>query len=256
MIPIIAGLLAVTLGLLAWMYRPRSAVRRIVYRAEPDRPQPFGDAMTWIALGTTRTDAVVAALNASKARPANWASGLATTYDPELNRSRVFVAPPVNGWTLVVGPGLPVPRSVHVEDSGANLLRRLSREFGTAQVFSAETTAGHLGWASAEGGTITRASYAAEGQFLIDEGARDRDEAALRKDLFELDGMYDRRGDFGSGLVFLPTSAFIFAIAGCWSLDPTRLGARSVAMMDRAGFVAMLPDASQEDATRAVRKAA
>ncbi|MEO1793756.1 MAG: hypothetical protein AAFU50_04000 [Pseudomonadota bacterium] len=256
MIPIIVGMVAVTLALLAWMYRPRGAERRVVYRTEPDRPQPFGEGMTWIALGTTRTDAVLKSFRFAKAKPANWASGVATIYDPALGTGRVYISPPVNGWTLVAGQGLTPPKSASVQDDSANLLRRLSRDFGTAQMFSAEATEGCFGWATAEDGEIARLSYAADGAFVTDDGARDRDEAALRKDLFELDGMYDRRGDFGSGLIFLPTSAFIFAIAGCWSLDPTRLGARSVAMIKRPGYVARITDAAVEPNTRVSRRAA
>ncbi|MEL6299238.1 MAG: hypothetical protein AAFQ45_11785 [Pseudomonadota bacterium] len=237
MIFAITAMVLVTFAVLAWINRPRIAGRRVLFRTEPDRPQPFGDAMTWIAVGTTRTEAVLSALGVKRARPSNWASGVATVYDPEFASDRVFIAPPVNGWTLIAGTTLPRVTDLGSDDRAAQILRALSQTFGSCQLFSAEVVPGGFAWAQAEGGSIVRAEVVEHGRSSLTYGRRERDEDALRKDLFELDGMYDRRGDFGSGLVFLPTSAFVFALAGHWSVDPTRLGSRAVASVPKPGWI-------------------
>ena len=74
----------------------------------PDRPQPFGFKVNWLALKTSDPLAVVDALDLKETTPANWESGLAVVYgyDPW-----IFVSPPVGGWVLAVGVSLPYSHS-------------------------------------------------------------------------------------------------------------------------------------------------
>ena len=60
-----------------------------------------------MAVPATDTDAVVEVLGLKDPTPGNWSSGLqaADAYPSDY----VFVTPPVDGWVLAVGVGLPDP---------------------------------------------------------------------------------------------------------------------------------------------------
>jgi hypothetical protein len=94
----------------------------------PDKPQPFGFKVNWLALKTSDPLAVVDALDLKETTPANWESGLAVVYEYD---PWIFVSPPVGGWVLAVGVSLPYPTLETQHDIGrkfdAMFLRLMSR---------------------------------------------------------------------------------------------------------------------------------
>lgn len=74
-------------------------------RAEPDAPVGFGRKNSWVAVRTSRVDDVAAALELSSVETANWQSGVAAAQRYPCDFA--FVTPPLDGWVLATGIGLP-----------------------------------------------------------------------------------------------------------------------------------------------------
>lgn len=122
--------------------------------ATPDHPIGFGYKCAWLALKTTHTTAIVAALELRKVCSANWRQGIDAAYT--LNE-RVFVAGPVDGWTFVVG--LDASRLLYSEDGGDRLrewIERLSGEFDEACYFVTHRGVDYHAWVRAVDGKVVR----------------------------------------------------------------------------------------------------
>jgi hypothetical protein len=116
----------------------------------------------WMAVRASTVREVRNALELSNATPCSIEDGLAGNHQQAL-----FLAPPVNGWVLITGPGVPDPAADI--DEVYHLLRALSIRLGAAQFFSFNRALGHHGWAWARGGGIVRA-FAWAGRTLWNEG--------------------------------------------------------------------------------------
>ncbi|MFM9706323.1 hypothetical protein [Streptomyces galilaeus] len=115
--------------------------------------------LSWLAVATVDQAELVKTLGLMDAREATWADGVElideVAHDEEEPFSTVVVTPPMQGWTLVVGPyfGLPYPQqTVHVTD----LCRKLSAHFGKAQLFFHSEQNDGEAWLIAERGRILR----------------------------------------------------------------------------------------------------
>lgn len=126
----------------------------------------------WMAVRATTVREVRNALELSNATPCRIEDGLAGNHQQAL-----FLAPPINGWVLITGPGVPDPADD--VDEVYHLLRALSIKLGAAQFFSFNRALGHHAWAWARGGGIVRA-FAWAGQTLWNEGEITPGEAAFR----------------------------------------------------------------------------
>lgn len=126
----------------------------------------------WMAVRAGSVRDVRNALGLSNATPCSIEDGLAGNHQQAL-----FLAPPVNGWVLLTGPGIPDP--AEDIDEVYHLLRALSIKLGAAQFFSFNRALGHHGWAWARGGGIVRA-FAWSGRTLWNEGDPTPPERALR----------------------------------------------------------------------------
>ena len=129
MILTIAIMVALTIAIAAKVLAPRLADGRIIFQRNPDAPHSFGRRMAWLAIRSRDTEAVAEALGLGDWVPCNWSSGIGTVYDNELGNDRIFVAPPVNGWTFVIGLALPYPMGRAFTDKCTPLLMQLGREF-------------------------------------------------------------------------------------------------------------------------------
>lgn len=94
----------------------------------------------WMAVRATTVRDVRNALELSNATPCSIEDGLAGNHQQAL-----FLAPPVNGWVLITGPGVPDP--VNDIDEVYHILRALSIKLGAAQFFCFNRAVGHHGWA-------------------------------------------------------------------------------------------------------------
>src|SRR6185436_17277034 len=93
--------------------RQRSAANRFL---EPDCTLPFflarpglrfsfvNHPFRWLAVKGNSPVAVQMALRLHRPTPCSWEEGLV-----DLGDRRLFISPPVSGWILVVGSGLPEP---------------------------------------------------------------------------------------------------------------------------------------------------
>src|SRR5262245_28535261 len=101
---------------------------------EDNTPVSFGYKMGWLAIRSTDRDAVVQSLRLTESREVTWNTGIETVYRDFYKLfgrfSAVFVSPPVNDWTFVVGDwtmGTGEEQGVHDIEQ---LVSRASAEFG------------------------------------------------------------------------------------------------------------------------------
>ena len=219
---VIAVMIALTIAV-AIRFATRMAVGHIVYDAKPDRPHPFGYKMAWLAIRTRDTQRVIDVLRLDHVQPANWNNGLGTAYSPTLGESHMFVSPPVNGWTFVVGNCLPQPLGRTFNDKATPMLIDLGAEFIEIQYYFCAAEVDFLGWARVIDGKIIRAFAVGDEGVLWNRGKPTKEEKATGLKLFELRGVRGRKGDAGAEIVLYPTEEHVMHLAGKWSLDPTRI---------------------------------
>lgn len=166
----------------------------------------------WLAVKSNNSAAVQAALNLHHAVPCSWEEGLVETREDKL-----FVSPPISGWVLVVGPGLPEP--AEDVDFCYRFLRELSRKLGNVQFYSVNRVLSHHAWALLEGGEVYRA-YAWAGETLWNEGFVTAAERELEMVCFD----YGVEANvFSSREALSGVSEKLNQLAARWSLDPAAL---------------------------------
>lgn len=116
----------------------------------------------WLVVKCNNPSLVQAALNLHQPTACSWDEGLSEARDDKL-----FISPPVNGWILVIGSGLPGP--FEDVDKCFVFLTNLSRKLGQVQFFSASRVVNHHAWAMVERGRVYRA-YAWAGEPLWAQG--------------------------------------------------------------------------------------
>lgn len=123
----------------------------------------------WLVIKSRNLFTVQLALGLHNPKPCSWLEGLA-------GEEQLFVAPPVKGWILVTGTGLPDP----CEDADAcfRFVLELSRKVGKVQFFCANRSLHHHAWISARDGRVVRA-YVWAGQTLWNQGPQTREEKEL-----------------------------------------------------------------------------
>lgn len=216
-------MIATTVVIAACVFAPAIPERGAVFDPSPDRPSAFGYKMAWLAIKTRDTERVLAAVGVGDARPCNWRSGIGTVYDERLGETHVFVSPPVDGWTFVVGLPLPHPVSRSFVDKCTPLLLDLGGEFDEVQYFFTYPLIDFFAWARIANGRLQRAFAIGDEGIVWNKGRATREERALGLKLFELRGVRDRKGDAGGEIILYPTEDHVMQIASGWSVDPTRL---------------------------------
>jgi hypothetical protein len=236
----IAIMVGLTIAVAAQVLAPRLAESRIVFELSPDRPAPFGYKMAWLAIRTRDTRAVVETIGLEAAEPCNWKSGIGTVYDDHLGNDHVFVSPPVNGWTFVVGLALPYPVGRSFNDKCTPLLERLGHRFVEVQYFFAYPPIDVFAWARLIEGRITRAFAITDAGVVWKRGRTTKEERALGLKLFDFRGVRGRKGDAGGEIILYPTEEHVLHLAGRWSLDPTTLEDADV-LTPGLGYIALAP---------------
>jgi hypothetical protein len=170
---------------------------------------------SWLAVKSRSLEAVQSALGLHNAKPCSWIEGLA-------GDEKLFIAPPVKGWIIVLGSGLPEPSDD--VDACFCFLLDMSRKLGRIQFFNASPILHHHAWVQADSGRILRA-YAWAGRTLWNQGKRTSAEQDLGLKCFDYTD---------------PTQAFPFGLqdrinanvekvpllAARWSLDPAAIDER------------------------------
>ncbi len=249
---IIAVMVAATIAVAAYYLAPRMGGGRVLFSAQADPPAAFGYDMAWLAVRTRDTAAVVSALALEDPQPCNWNSGIGTVYAPDLGENHIYVSPPVNGWTFVVGLPLPHPTTAAFVDKCTPLLVTLGGRFVEVQYYFCYPPIDMFAWARLVDGRLLRAFAAGDEGVIWNKGKTTREEKALGLKLFELRGVRGRRGDAGGEMILHPTEDHVMRLASRWSLDPTRLNAGSAP--PATGFIARPPAAWRPERLRAAAR--
>ncbi len=214
--------IALSIGLGIIILVVRGARRKAA--AGPSRPDPdppacplektcvFRRPGCWLAVRSRSLLAVQSALGLHNVKPCSWIEGL-------VSDDKLFVAPPVKGWILVMGSGLPEPS----EDVDAcfRFVVEVSRKLGQVQLFSASRVLHHHAWVKADGGRVVRA-YAWAGHTLWNQGAPTAAEKDLNLKCFGYTDTVERPC-FGHPDLPAINVDKVPLLAARWSLDPARI---------------------------------
>ena len=169
----------------------------------------------WLAIKSRSLVAVQTALGLHNAKPCSWWEGVA-------EGDKLFIAPPVKGWILVLGSGLPDPSDD--VDRCFRFVVELSRKLGQVQFFCASRILHHHAWVRAEGGRVIRA-YAWAERTLWKQGNPTRAEKELEMKCFDYWEPAERTG-FGQPDSVALNVDKLPLLAARWSLDPARIDQR------------------------------
>lgn len=222
-IAILLTLIAATVGAAAFLLAPRMPNEQVVYATEPDRPKAFGYRMAWLAIRTRATENVIEALELTGTFPANWDNGVGTVYADECSDATVFVSPPLNGWTFVVGLALPQPLGKAFVDKTTPLLLSLGKEFIEVQYYLAYPDLDAFAWARVVNGRLVRAYATNDLGVIWNKGKQSKEEKTLGIKLYEVRGVTRKEGDAAGELVLYPTEQHIMSLAGKWGINPTEI---------------------------------
>ncbi len=212
--------LALVIGatMLAWMItlhrRARAAESRI--QSRPEFP-PFQSTFaprpaSWLAIRSQSPKAVRTALGLDVFASEPWVKGLS-------GGPGFFIGPPLNGWIIVTGPGLPDPGND--ADESFRFLTGLSRKLGHVQFFQAERVLHHHAWAQVENGRVIRA-YAWAAETVWNQGARTAAETDLSMKCFGYDE-HPVADSWAAAEWMAANVAKVPLLAARWSLDPARM---------------------------------
>jgi hypothetical protein len=175
---------------------------------------PFDNPSRWLAIRSSNPVAAQSALGLHNAKPCSWFEGLS-----RLTENTLFISPPIEGWLLVMGPGLPDP-SEDIDECYRFILK-ISRELGHVQFFSVNRPVNHHAWVRVEGERVVRA-YAWADETLWNQGKLSSAEADLELKCFG----YGENPDAFSGNSHQANAEKVTFLAARWSLDPTSISER------------------------------
>ena len=165
---------------------------------------------SWLAVKSDKLLAVQCALGLHNAKPCSWKDGLEQT---------LFIAPPVQGWVLIFGSGLPDPGD-DIDDC-YRFVMDLSRKLGQVQFFTASRILHHHAWIKVDKGRVVRA-YAWAGRTVWKQGMQTTAEVDLDLRCFDyLESL--EQTTFGQPDVFATNVEKVHLLAARWSVDPALL---------------------------------
>ena len=213
-------LLAIALYIVFRIIRARWRNDRLNPATEPDLPLPFGQRMGWIAVNTENTSNVARAIGISKKEQANWRGGLETVYHPANGANKVFVSPPLNGWTFIIGTAIPFPAGEKLADNCTPVLTDLGDQFRDVQYYFADEELGFFAWARLRNGKIGRAFAWGDEGIIWNRGRATKEERALGlRPLETQTAKVEERASALQRLVY-PSEDHVHRLAGAWSINP------------------------------------
>lgn len=181
----------------------------------PDEPAqsilPRPASQAWLAVRSTDLQAVQTALHLHNPQSCLWSDGKA-----QLDEHDFVIAPPVEGWILVFGPGLIDPQDD--ADASFHFLTRLSRELGEVQYLSYHRVLNHHSWVKALGGRIVR-GYAFADSVLWNQGEPTAAERELKMELFQYFDDATRKL-YQQQPLAASNADKVTRLAALWSVDP------------------------------------
>ena len=179
------------------------------------QPSLFDQPARWLAIRGHDPEFIQETLGIQNAVRCSWEEGLS-----ELREQKLFIAPTVGGWILVIGQSLPDP--AEDVDKCFHLLSAWSRELGHLQFFSANRILNHHAWAIVDQGAVFRA-YAWAGETLWNQGPLTAAEKELNLRCLEYGAA---RSLLGQKEPFISNTEKVCRLAARWSLDPNVLSDR------------------------------
>jgi hypothetical protein len=182
-------------------------------------PSACSGPCLWLAIRDSHPHEVQAALRLHNPTPCSWEEGLSAAHEQKL-----FISPPVGGWTLVMGASLPDP----AEDVDAcfHFVRELSEKLGQVQLFGFNRGLQHHAWVQAEQGAILRA-YAWAGRTLWNQGPLTEAERDLGLTCLEY-GEIPEHVPCGQPHGLAANTERVTLLAARWSVNPSAIDLRFV----------------------------
>lgn len=165
----------------------------------------------WLAIRSTNTPLLRELLRLDPTAVRLWSEALSRFREPSL-----FLSPPIDGWSLVIGGALPDP-AIDV-DLCFHFLTRLSREIGEVQLFSADRVLSYHSWIRLREGRVVRA-YAWAGTTEWNEGRVTLDERLLGLRIRNYGEEVESTG-YGELLPEQINCERVAQLARRWSVDP------------------------------------
>lgn len=197
----------------------------------------FGYKMGWFAIPNADKKSVLAALGLNAIKELSWDEGIDAIYDreEEIPFNIVFITPPVNGWTFVVGRWAADAGGKEVLDV-EKFITKLSRQFDEVQAFATHRVVEYHHWMLAREGSLIRSfAYCGEGgEILTNKGKLTQIEESYEWDqllkfcsdeedeLDESDNFSDEEDELDE-FVWLPDEDIVMEVAGAWSVNPTEI---------------------------------
>jgi hypothetical protein len=182
---------------------------------EPQTVPLLNRPTSWLAIKSRNLVAVQCALGLHHVKPCSLLEGLT-------GQEKLFIAPPLKGWILVFGSGLPDPSDD--VDVCFRFIVNLSRKLGAVQFFIANRALAHHAWVRADAGRIVR-GYAWAGRTLWQQGHRTPAESELDLHCFEYDDA-DAPTPFIFSDIMSANVDRVPLLAARWSLDPAAIDER------------------------------
>lgn len=214
--------LSIGTGIVVVVIRRASARDRSVQVPAPE-PGPENAGMPcllqrppcWLAVKGRDLLSVKTALGLQRVKRCPWWQGLA-------GDEKLFISPPIGGWILVVGSGLPDPTDDI--DAAFRFVLDLSRKLGHVQFFMASRILHHHAWVKAEKGRVLRA-YAWAGKTLWKQGTATSAERELGLKCFDYAEPSEGDGFCQPDSVALNAER-VPQLAAQWSVDPGQIDGR------------------------------
>lgn len=133
---------------------------------------------------------------------------------------KIFIAPPVRGWTLVFGE--PLKTRYTDIDELFHFIKRISESYGTVQYFSVDPVTGYHCWINSHDGKFLR-SYVWDGETIWNQGTATQAEKKLN--LMTLDYFESPPENEEISFVRLHPDIHknidqIYALSGLWGVNP------------------------------------
>jgi hypothetical protein len=190
--------------------------------AVADMPVRFGYKCNWFAVRTEDTQQLAGHIGLKDAAPCNWQYGVDYAY-----QDRVFVSPPVDGWSFVISKlGLPIPEDEDSVDLLKTMLSDLSQAFSEAQYFGTYRVVGYDAWMKAENGKILRAYAFVDGENILVEGEPTAIETRFNLINTLSEAAEENPNYFEQEGLQYPDEQMTMEVAGSWSINPQDLDGR------------------------------
>ena len=141
-------------------------------------------------------------------------------HDPKIGANKVFISPPLNGWTFIIGTAIPFPAGTKRVDNSLLLLADLSNKFEDVQYYFADEELGFFAWARLRNGKIGRAFAWGDEGIIWNRGRATKEERALGlRPLEPQTAKMEERASALQRLVY-PSEDHVHRLAGAWSINP------------------------------------